>query len=64
MKAFGPNGKREVVLIIHMDDKASEIGTDIIKQKTISDNLAYLNNLAGQGFLDFNRVGCFRTKVN
>jgi len=56
-ESFGPNGQREVVLVIHMDDKLSELGiVDTQYHKHISDNLAYLNNLAGQGVLDFNRI--------
>lgn len=56
-ESFGPTGQREKVLVVHMDSELQSRNDANAKQyEHISSNLAYLNSLAGQGFLEFDRI--------
>lgn len=56
-EGFGAHGEREAVLVVEMSERP-----DVLKQskpkdyQNLSEKLSYLDNLAKNGFLDFNRI--------
>lgn len=56
-ESVGLNGQKETVLVINMDSEPEILrGQNPKHYKHLSDNLSYLNSLASQGFLDFDRI--------
>lgn len=53
----GIDGHKETVLVVQMDCMPELIKLDDpVHYKYVSENISYLNNLADQGVLDFDRV--------
>ncbi len=56
-EGFGHNGKRENILVVKMIKSPNDIKRENIEEyNALSKKLGYLDNLARQGFLDFNRI--------
>ena len=56
-EGFGMKGERETVLVIQMDENPTELREkDPKNYQTLSEKLSYLDNLAKNGFLEFNRI--------
>ena len=56
-EGFGLNGEREAVLVVKMNTQPDMLKTSRPKDyEELSERLSYLDNLAKNGFLDFNRI--------
>ena len=56
-ESFGLRGEREAVLVIKMNEDPSSLKLSRPKDyEILSEKLGYLDNLAKNGFLDFNRI--------
>ena len=56
-EGFGLHGEREAVLVVRMNRQPDELKISRPKDyESLSEKLSYLDNLAKNGFLDFNRI--------
>ncbi len=56
-EGFGADGQREAVLVVKIKDKPEKLKMEHPKEyRMLSDKLGYLDNLAKNGFLEFNRI--------
>tara|TARA_B100001750_G_scaffold242531_2_gene256094 strand:+ start:2677 stop:2916 length:240 start_codon:yes stop_codon:yes gene_type:complete len=56
-EGFGLHGEREAVLVVEMTEDPSSLKISSPQNyKILSEKLSYLDNLAKNGFLDFNRI--------
>lgn len=56
-EGFGLRGEREVVLVVEMNEDPSHLKMSRPQDyKSLSEKLSYIDNLAKNGFLDFNRI--------
>ena len=56
-EGFGLHGEREAVLVVKMNTQPDALKLSRPKDyEELSERLSYLDNLAKNGFLDFNRI--------
>ena len=56
-EGFGLHGEREAILVVKMNTEPDQLKLMRPKDyQSLSEKLSYLDNLAKNGFLDFNRI--------